>query len=301
MGETLGLTEDQLEPEQLKRLEQYLATLRQGDLLHSYVFAVLGAPEATLNEDTREAAETADFRVTSVERRLPSGLWTTVSQTCDIRRKPAQEPFLQLAPLYDRGKEAWERARNNARSRAEFAYPKVEDLEHPVLDIRIIQTIEKTALVADGVEPFDPGLNALFRTTFATWLSRRFARHAFPNELENAVLRRLREQVPKRASDTSQPAGALLGSLEGVWVSYDRENADLLFVVRQDRVTRFKVFESDPDARLREGAQTLMGPAVKRNESQGAPYRLTWRVATANKIPADQILYRYHPLDLDTE
>lgn len=299
MDELLGVSAGELEPEQQEALEQHCSTLRQGDLLHLHVFAILGAPQATLNEDTRAAAELAEPPVTSVERRMGSGLWAVVSQTCDIRRQVAKEPFLQVAPLYERGQAAWERAQQGASSRAGFAYPPLDGLEHPILDIRIIQTIEKTALAAQDIDPFDPGLDALFRTRLATWLARRFARHPFPNRLEEATLRRLRETIEKRARDASQPPGVLVDSLEGVWVSYDEANVDVLFLVRQDRAARSQLPAEELEGTLEEGAHKIMEAVVRRNESQGEPYRLSWQVATANRVPADAILYRYHPLDLE--
>lgn len=290
----------ELDEEQQEALKQLRANLRQGDAVHVHVYSVLGAPEATLLDDTREAAEVAEFRVTSVERRLPSGIWAVITQTCDIRRELELEPFLQLAPLVELGQQAWQAA-GDGRSVRHFAYPEqVEDLEHPVLDIRIVQTIERTALVAQGVEPIALGLTPGFRDRLSIWLATRYARHAFPDRLEDSVLSRLRETIRKYAGDAGNQTGAFVACLDGVWVRYDDTTVEVLFIVRQDRIAAHgKALQPDPTAALEQAAEGIMAVVVKRHDYRDGGYRIEWRVATANRVPADAVLYRFHLLDLD--
>lgn len=181
-----------------------------------------------------------------------------------------------------------------------FAYPHaLGDVTHPVLDVRIVQTVEKTALVAETVAPMDAGLDHPTRLRLSAWLARRFARHAFPDELETVALRRLREELAKRRAQPGTPAGALLDCREAVMVSYgDGPNIDVLFVVRQDRVVTNPVLAQDAERKLREGADAIMRPVVKRAQSQGSGYTVTWEVATPNAIPFSEILYRYNPIDI---
>jgi len=205
-----------------------------------------------------------------------------ISQTCDLRRDTDLEPFVQVSPILGLTEEEWRHGREGTASTRRFAYPHaLGDVTHPVLDVRIVQTVEKTALVAETVAPMDAGLDHPTRLRLSAWLARRFARHAFPDELETVALRRLREELAKRRAQPGTPAGALLDCREAVMVSYgDGPNIDVLFVVRQDRVVTNPVFAQDAERKLREGADAIMRPVVKRAQSQGSGYTVTWEVAT---------------------
>lgn len=289
-----------LSVEQQEALARLRGELEQGDVIHVDAFAVLGAPEATLLDDTGDAEGFARYRLTAVERRLESGLWAVISQTCDLRRDTDLEPFVQVSPILGLTEEEWRHGREGTASTRRFAYPHaLGDVTHPVLDVRIVQTVEKTALVAETVAPMDAGLDRPTRLHLSAWLARRFARHAFPDELETVALRRLREELAKRRAQPGTPAGALLDCREAVMVSYgDGPNIDVLFVVRQDRVVANPVFAQDAERKLREAADAIMRPVVKRAQSQGSGYTVTWEVATPNAIPFSEILYRYNPIDI---
>lgn len=290
----------ELRGEQREALDHLRANLRQGDVLHADAFAVVGAPEATLLQDTQDAEALARYRLTAVERQLATGLWAVITQTCDIRRDVDVEPFLHLSPVLDLPEAKWSAARDGLASTRRFAYPHpVGHCQHPVLDIRIVQTIEKTALIAGTVQPTDAGLDHATRLRLSTWLARRFARHAFPDEIENAALRRLREELAKRAAQPGAPAGALLACREVVLVAYgDGPAIDILFIVRRDRVVAHPVFAQEAERKLNDGADTIMRPVVKRLQSQGGGYTLTWDVATPDRVPYADILYRYNPIDI---
>jgi hypothetical protein len=289
-----------LRDDQRETLDRLRAHLHQGDLLHAEAFAVLGSPEATQLQDTQDAAEFARYRLTAVERELAGGLWGVISQTCDIRRDVDVEPFLQLSPVLDLPEPEWDAARDGLASTRRFAYPHpVAGCQHPVLDVRIVQTIEKTALVTDSVGPVDAGLDLATRLRLSTWLARRFARHAFPDEIEDAALRRLRDELAKRARQPGTPAGALLACREVILVAYgDGPTIDVLFVVRRDRVVAHPVFATDAEVKLRDGTDTIMRPVATRLQSQRGGYTLTWDVATPSQVPYADILYRYNPIDI---
>ncbi|MFN8062981.1 MAG: hypothetical protein U0Q12_27765 [Vicinamibacterales bacterium] len=289
----------ELHDDQRKALDRLRAELHQGDVLHVEAFAVVGAPEATQLQDTQDAAEFSRYRLTAVERELAGGLWGVISQTCDIRRDVDVEPFLQISPVLHLPQAEWNAARDGLASTRRFAYPHpVADYQHPVLDVRIVQTIEKTAVVIDSVGPVDTGLDRATRLRLSAWLARRFARHAFPDEIEDAALRRLRDEL-KRADQPGTPAGALLACREVILVAYgDGPSIDVLFVVRRDRVVAHPVFANDAEIKLREGADSIMRPVAKRLQSKRGGYTLTWDVATPNQIPYADILYRYNPIDI---
>jgi hypothetical protein len=294
-----------LDEGQRARLDELRAGLSQGDVIHMYAMATLGAPEATESPSTQAAAEFAEYRVTSVERRLPGGLWAIITQTCDIRRDLDVEPFLQIAPLRESNEVAWADNEHGRASPRRYAYPRIfdeHDLEYPILDIRLVQTVEKAALVAEDVDPqhlrFEP--NERFR--LSAWLARRYARHAFPDELEEQMLRALRDAICKRIGKQSA-AGALLACREQIMVSYGGEGpVDVLFVLNQARVlarTELGSTSEERQKRIPAALDEIMRPVAVSLEKTGSTYTVTWQAAFPNAIPYADVLYRYYPLDVE--
>lgn len=293
-----------LEEDQERRLEALRAELSQGDVVTVHAMATLGAPEATMIESTREADQVAEFRVTSIERVLPSGLWAIVTQTCDIARDLDLEPFIHLTPLVEAaGAADYDDLLHGRGSVRRYAYPRIFDtVEYPVLDVRVIQTVEKTALVAEGVDPLHMRFDPKERFRLSAWLGRRFARHAFPDDLEDDVLRPLRESARKRLGKNSA-AGGLLGAREAIMVGYaDSGAVEILFVLNQARLVANERLGGDERQRSQRVAAALdeiMRPVARHVADARSTYTLTWRAALPANIPYADVLYRLHPLDLE--
>lgn len=293
-----------LDEEQRARLDKLRAGLWQGDVIHLYAMAILGAPEATESPSTQAAAEVAEYRVTSVERRLPGGLWAIITQTCDIRRGLDVEPFLQIAPLMESEPTAWEDNQHGRASPRRYSYPRIFDehgLEYPMLDLRVVETVEKAALVAEDVDPLHLEFDPKERFRLSAWLARRYARHAFPDELEEHVLGTLREAVRKRIGKQSA-AGALLVCREQILISYGDGPVEVLMLLNQARALARPELGATPEERqkrIRAALDEVMRPVALALDKSGGRYTLTWEAAFPNAIPYSDVLYRYHPLDVE--
>jgi hypothetical protein len=293
-----------LDEGQRARLDELRAGLFQGDVIHVYALATLGAPEATQSASTQAAAEFAEYRVTSVERRLPGGLWAIITQTCDIRRDLDAEPFLQIAPLRESDAVAWADNEYGRASPRRYSYPRIfdaRDVEYPILDIRLVQTVEKAALVAEGVDPQHLGFEPKQRFRLSAWLARRYARHAFPDDLEEQVLRTLRDAVGRRIGKQSA-VGALLACREQILVSYGDGPVGVLFVLNQAKVLarpELGATSEDRQKRVPAALDEIMRPAAVSLERTDSSYTVTWEAAFPKAIPYADVLYRYHPLDVE--
>ena len=167
-----------IDPAELKAV---LRTVNQGDLLDIAKLVFLWSPDAP-SHPSEVAGVPHEEPVMTEEMRLPSGLCAVVSQDCDIRQLPDIEPYLLVCPLTEVDDKTYKEAADGMSVRY-FAYPAVEDHEHMQLaaDGRMIQSIEKTALLSAHVKRFDCPLTAPKRTEFRAWLGRRLGRDAFPD------------------------------------------------------------------------------------------------------------------------
>lgn len=281
-----------------ERLDRYRAELQQGDVLHVHAFAIGGAPESTTSEETREAQEFAEFAVTTVERRLRTGLWAIVTQTCDIRRDLDVEPFLHLAPIVELDPPAWRAAQAGRGGPRLYSYPPIADIDYPALDVRMPITIEKAALGTASTDPLALRFDPHERAQLSRWLARRYARHAFPDDLEAEVLDALRDSVKARRGKDSE-AGALLDCREAILVDYDEAGAvDVRVVINQQRTLAHPKLKGELD-RIKMGTDQMFTPVVKQMAKSGSTRTLTWSASYPHAMPYADVLYRFHPLDID--
>jgi hypothetical protein len=118
-----------------------------------------------------------------------SGLCAIVSQDCDLARGLNAEPYVMIAPLSELSGTDWEAA-SGRRSTRYFAYPGVPGHQgrQLALDLRVVQSIEKAALLSPHVRRTPCPLTEPRRGELRTWLGARFGRFAFPNEVVRQVL-----------------------------------------------------------------------------------------------------------------
>lgn len=284
-----------LDPDELTAL---LNQIEQGDVVHIDPLVVLGAPAASLDPETTAAAEITDEPVVPVARTSEIGLYGIITQTCDIARDLEDEPFLHVSPLISVSAEDWAKSREGRYSVRRFSYPGViAGHEHLALDVRIIQTIEKTALTDGSVNPVDSGMTIPLKTKLAHWLGARFARYAFPDELEEQLLLYLREAI-RGKHDANSPTGGLLRSVEGVWIKHnDSPMVTVLFILNVGRATADSQLQGD-ETKILAGAETLTKTLAKRLAKSGSGYQVQTEVKTPQQITASELLYDYHPLDI---
>jgi hypothetical protein len=193
--------ESELVPEiDSDELRAVLRTVSQGDLLDVGKMVFLWSPDAP-SHPSEVAGVPHEEPLMSEEIRLSSGLCAIVGQDCDIRRLPDVEPYLLVCPLSEADDKIYKEASDDMSVRY-FAYPQIEDHEHQQLavDARMIQSVEKTALLSSHVNRLPCPLSGPRRTAFRNWIGRRLGRDAFPDEVVKQVVEPI-EQAIKRARE----------------------------------------------------------------------------------------------------
>lgn len=290
-------------PKQLQALAELLPELRQGDVVdgRQIPLVLVSDPAATSYEDVAEAGGT-DPR--AVARRSVSGRWAIISQTCDLRADPVSaEPWLQIAPLRPAASdEEWERAIGGKGTTRQFAYsaqPWAE--EKPLLDVRLVQTIEKLALVAPGITVYQGALAREIADQLGEWLGMRFGRYAFPKLLEDHVLRRLRTALDRQRGKPSAD-GALIRSLHGVWIEIQEKGwINILFALDPARAATEAALRPPQGTsqvdHLSTTAARLLSGIAKYLEDTSSPFSVASEVRTLDRVRASEILFRYAKLD----
>jgi hypothetical protein len=283
---------------ELAALTRILDKLRQGDVVHVDPVVVLGAPATTIDPKTAAAAALTDDPVVPVAHTLKPGLYAIITQTCDIARGLEDEPFLHLSPLVPVSPEQWETAAEGRYSVRRFAYPEpIDDLENLVLDVRIVQTAEKTILLEESVRPVASGITEPLRSKLSLWLGTRFARYAFPDELEEHVLRPLREQIRSKRGANSE-AGGLVRALEGIWIKYgETPMVTVLLIVNVGRAAADRHLHGDPTA-IAGAGQQLLKPIAKKLEKSSSGYQVEADVRSPGQVSAFDLFYDFHQLDV---
>lgn len=202
----------------LDALQQLLKLLCQGDVVDVAKTVRLYSPDAPSYPE-EVAGIPREEPVMTMENRLPSGLSVIISQDCDLRRMPDLEPFMLLAPLTTVGEQTYAEAADGMSIRY-FAYPPVEghqDKERLVVDMRVVCSLEKTALLSPHIARIDCPLSAARRQSLRLWLGDRFAREAFPDDIGRQVITPI-EQAIKRVREKPDFAGVWTSL---VWVGLD--------------------------------------------------------------------------------
>ncbi len=150
-----------------------LDALEQGDILRIPALAII-------DRDPETGAPCV------AELDTPTGLGIVTTQTCDAVREIAIEPYLQLAPIRDVDEPVWARSRAGRLSPRYFALPEGSGgLHRPVVDVRLIATIDKRLVLEDQLS-IAGRLTSALRGPFSEWLGRRSARYAFDPSLSTS-------------------------------------------------------------------------------------------------------------------
>lgn len=199
MGETGSLAGlERIDPEELER---FLASLRQGEVLRLDKLPRLVAPDYALSEEELRGAP-RDEPLLSIELPLDPDLVVVVSQDCDLVRPVEREPYMQVAPLTRVAPELHDEVARSGSSRF-FSYPAVDGKKPLVVDVRVLGTIEKTALLSDTVERLGCPLTEPQRSRLRAWLGARFARVAFPDEIDRLVVLPIQRAAEDLAKDAN--------------------------------------------------------------------------------------------------
>jgi hypothetical protein len=273
---------------------QLIKLLHQGDIVDIPLTARLFSPDTpSFPEEVSDVPH--DAPIMTMETRHGSGLSGIVSQDCDLRRSPQIEPYVLIAPLTAVADETYREAATGMSTRY-FAYPVIAGHEHEqlVLDMRVVSSLEKTALLSTHVERTDCPLSAAKRDALRLWLGDRLGREAFPDDIERQVITPIEKAIKRvREKPTFEGIWASL-----VWVGLDwtpgKQYVSLLMLTDPARLAAQKMQKADLEA-AKKRLQAALGHFTGKGD-----YSVVANIRGADEVSAVEILSHAElPLDLD--
>jgi hypothetical protein len=276
--------------------ERIARELWQGDLLATSVAVVLEAPGSTLVPGA-ETLSTVDEQGiwAPAARAIDSGWTAIVTQTCDVVRAIDTHEHLQVMPIVALDKAEWNRSLNGRRG-THFSLPPADGvgIEYPAIDCSISFPVAKAALAHANVQTLSTPMDPATRVLLSHWLMRRIGRYAFPDELEENVLRPLRERITKAMGKNSK-GGYLASSLLGIWSSTEwSPAASLIFLVDPNRLAALA-----PGLDAGEAVEELVAPVRKSLGKSGAAVQIEATARTLTGVSAYELMMAHRQVDLD--
>lgn len=289
------MSESELAPQiDLDELKTALKATRQGDLLDVGKLVVLFSPDAPLHAEEVESVDHEEPLMTR-ETRLQPGVCAIISQTCDIQRLPDIEPYIVVAPLLNVSDKNYQDAAKGLSTRY-FAYPPVEGWEDGklVLNLRVVQSIEKAALVSPHVKKLPTPLSDVQRENLRTFMAARFGRPAFPDEVVRQVIEPI-ERAVHFVSQTTEGA-RVLGAAEfyGLRWTPGKAHCSALVLLDPSKRVQQKANESEVAA-----AQKQMQKKLHEYASKG-DYTITSYFRDADTLSASELL-EFHELSISID
>lgn len=280
-------------------LDALLKELRQGDIVDVAKSVRLYSPDAPTYPDEVEHVPHEE-PVMTMETRIPSGLCAIVSQDCDLSRTPDIEPYVLVAPLSQVADKTYREAADGLSSRF-FAYPRIdghEDKHQLVVDMRVVSSLEKTALLSTHVERLACPLSEPRRDDLREFLGRRLGRHAFPDEIVRQVVEPI-ERALARAHDKDHLAGSF-ASVAFIGLSWTpgKTYCSLLILLDPSLRERNKVTEEDVASLLKQLNKPLAHFAREGDYSIVANVHDVTEVAAVEVLSHEEIILEVDLIDL---
>ncbi len=273
-------------------LDQLLRSLRQGDVLEIGKLVTLWSPDSPAYPREVEGVPHEE-PVMAREGRLASGLCVVVSQDCDLARDPSVEQYVVVAPLTRVDDKAYALS-NGVMSVRLFAYPPLPGRadEQLVVDGRVLQSIEKLALLSPHIRRIECPLSEPRRAALGGWLGRRLGRTAFPDEIVTQVSRPIDRAVAQIVA--KQPFDRAFACV--IWTGLrwtpGRPNCSLLLLTDPGLREQHKVHASEVEGLTRAVRKAL------NHAARGGDYTINANVLDASEVSAADLL-EYHEIALD--
>jgi hypothetical protein len=283
----------ELDPTQVAAL---VKELHQGDVLDVAKSVRLYSPESPSYPQEVEGIP-HDEPVMTMETRVPSGLCVIVSQDCDLRRMPDREPYVVVAPLTEVDEQAYREADDGMSSRF-FAYPTIaghEERKHLVVDMRVLSSLEKIAMLSPHIERIPCPLSPTTRGDLLDFLGDRFGRKPYPDEIVRQVIRPI-EQAVKRVRENEAFAG-VFSSITWVGLNWASGRSYVGLMVLLDPALRERHNVSADDV---EAVKNRLQKALNHFTRDG-DYRVHPNIHDVTEVGAAVVLSHDEiPLEIDT-
>lgn len=287
----------ELDPAEIKAL---VKELHQGEVLDVAKSVRLYSPDAPSYAHEVEGVP-HDEPVMTMETRLPSGLCVIVSQDCDLRRTPDIEPYVIVAPLTEVDETTYREAADGMSTRF-FAYPPIdghEDKQNLVVDMRVLSSLEKTALLSSHIQRTPCPLSEPKREDLLDFLGDRFGRKPFPDEIDRQVIKPI-ESALKRVRQREGFAG-VFSSIAWIGLRWSPGKSYTSLMLLLDPALRARHNVSDDDV---EAVKNRLVKALTHFTRDG-DYRVTPNFHDTTDVDAtvvlshDQIAFEVEQLELD--
>lgn len=228
-------------------LEGRLRAIEQGDLIGFGAIGIAVREGSALAERVG-LSDTAPGEVVSLSIETASGWYAVLTQDCDIVRAVDDEPCLTVAPVLYVPRETWDKLSAGLTNYRMFPLPlgQVEpiDTEHaaripdghaPVVDIRYVGSVDKTALLEVQQRHAVTGKAKL---RFQMWVAQRFGRESFADAVHERVLpaaRKALEDALGRAQTKPGQDTKLLASVSEWYVRCTDRYVDVMGRLEADR------------------------------------------------------------------
>lgn len=213
-------------------LEARLRGVEQGDLI-SFGAIGIAVRSGSAFAESAGLVDAGEPGVVALTVETASGWYAVLSQDCDIVRDPADEPCLAIAPVMYVPEHTWTRLHQGQTSYKQFPLQvdqvapvdrahaqRIPDGHRPVVDIRYVGTVDKTALAA-GFEQRHP-LPGKDKLAFQVWVGQRFGRDSFADVVHEKVLPAARSAIDAalgaQLAGESSSRTRIVGSISQYWV-----------------------------------------------------------------------------------